>query len=94
MLTGDECTTVDWTIPFAVGGAGRPVDVQSEPPSGFCFVPGVVEVVVTATDDLGNSANCMFSVTVNQEGKLAHGPDLHVVIDLTSDLCRLVNSFF
>ncbi|PIK58909.1 hypothetical protein BSL78_04221 [Apostichopus japonicus] len=67
MLTGDECTTVDWTIPFAVGGAGRPVDVQSEPPSGFCFVPGVVEVVVTATDDLGNSANCMFSVTVNQE---------------------------
>lgn len=68
-LSGNACTIVDWTIPFAIGGGGRPVDVQSSPESGTCFVEGMVEVLVTAVDDINNSATCTFSVTVNQVGE-------------------------
>ena len=40
------------------------VEVVSSPASGSVFVPGETTVVCTAMDDIGNSSNCSFTVTV------------------------------
>jgi hypothetical protein len=43
------------------------VNVNCTPPSGATFQLGTTAVNCTATDDSGNTDNCAFNVTVNQE---------------------------
>ncbi len=50
--------------PSATDNSGS-VTVSASPMSGTFFPVGTTQVTVTATDDAGNSVQCMFNVTVN-----------------------------
>lgn len=54
---------VDYEVPATVNGIGT-VSVSADPPSGALFEIGTTEVVITATDEAGGLAECVFVVTV------------------------------
>lgn len=64
-LSAGQCTkTVTWSDPLATDNCGTPT-LSSSHTSGFAFPRGTTTVTYTATDRYGNTANCSFTVTVN-----------------------------
>ncbi|XP_071506901.1 hyalin-like [Diadema antillarum] len=63
VATGTTQATVSWTPPNATDEYGTPVVVASVEP-GSSFGLGSVAVEYTATDTVGNTAVCLFIVTV------------------------------
>ncbi|MDW8310671.1 MAG: Calx-beta domain-containing protein, partial [Verrucomicrobiales bacterium] len=59
-----RCTAVVNFKPVATDDCDTAPLVESSPPSGSAFAPGVTLVTVTATDHCGNQAQCTFTVTV------------------------------
>ena len=51
----------------AYGGCNSPLTLSSSPPSGSTFPIGTTTVTTTASDNCGDSTNCSFTVTVNQQ---------------------------
>lgn len=62
-IQGAAGQPVTFTAPVATGGAA-PVSVACTPASGTPFGAGTTPVACTATDAAGQSASCMFTVTV------------------------------
>ncbi len=58
----DPCVVVNFTTTASDNCPG--VVVVCNPPSGSCFPVGVTTVTCTATDTAGNTATCMFTVSV------------------------------
>ncbi len=58
----DPCVVVNFTTTASDNCPG--VVVVCNPPSGSCFPVGVTTVTCTATDASGNTATCMFTVSV------------------------------
>ena len=62
--SGDASAVVKWEDPAASDNCS--VTVACSPESGSAFPPGTTTVTCTATDPSGNTAVCMFTVTVNR----------------------------
>lgn len=56
---------VTWTMPAATDDCGSVTLSSNNYDPGDTFLPGVTTVVYTATDAVGNSSSCSFTVTVN-----------------------------
>ena len=61
----DSCMHVQWATPTAVDNCGTPTITGSIAP-GTCFGIGTKDVVYYAIDAKGNTAKCVFSITVNR----------------------------
>jgi len=61
--TGDGSAVVEFEVP-ATSECDDTVDVVCDPPSGSTFELGETVVTCTATDDLGNTSECTFTVIV------------------------------
>ncbi len=57
---------VIYPLPIASSSCGIITNLVCSPPSGSAFPIGATTVTCTATDSLGNSASCTFTVTVAQ----------------------------
>ncbi len=62
--TGQCSAVVDYPAPTASGGVA-PVTTSCSQPSGSSFPKRTMTVTCMATDSAGNTANCSFTVTVN-----------------------------
>jgi large repetitive protein len=61
--TADSCAIAMWTAPTATDNCSTPSVIGSHQ-SGACFPLGTTLVTYTATDSVGNTANCSFTVMV------------------------------
>ena len=93
--TQDSCAKVNWATPFATDNCGTPT-ITSNYSSTHCFPIGTTSVVYTAKDAKGNTATCVFSVTVNNpcyydsiKPRFYYCPPSIVVS--TQDTCAKVN---
>ena len=67
VTTNASCeTTVTWQVPVVSDNCGS-FTTTSNFQSGDVFPLGVTEIVYTATDNEGNTANCTFNVVVKNE---------------------------
>jgi hypothetical protein len=62
--TGPGGATVTYPAATATDLVDASVSITSSPAAGSTFPLGVTTIVVTATDDAGNTATCTFTVTV------------------------------
>lgn len=80
-----------WQTPLATDNCDSDLSVISAPASGTFLVAQVMPHIVTftATDDLGNSATCTFSVTVSDgtPPTLTNCPTLPIIEILPLDSC-------
>ena len=63
---GSGGANVNFPLPTASSSCGTITNIVCNPPSGFFFPIGTTTVTCTAYDSLGNSASCIFPVTVIQ----------------------------
>jgi HYR domain/GEVED domain/Domain of unknown function DUF11/Secretion system C-terminal sorting domain len=66
LTTTGTTANATWTAPTATDNCSTP-SVSSTYNSGFAFPIGVTAVTYTATDAKGNTAKCIFNVTVTQQ---------------------------
>lgn len=62
---GSGGTVVTWTEPTAVDLSGVANLIAQSHQSGSFFPVGMTEITYTYADNSGNSADCVFTVTVN-----------------------------
>jgi hypothetical protein len=70
-----------------------PVNVVATPPSGSTFPVGTTTVNATATDPSGNTANCSFTVTVNDNQPPVITCPSNIVVNNTTGQCSAVVNF-
>jgi HYR domain/Secretion system C-terminal sorting domain/Ricin-type beta-trefoil lectin domain-like len=63
LTTADTCMRAYWSAPIASDNCGT-VNLTSTHQSGMCFRIGTTDVVYVASDRKGNSARCVFAITV------------------------------
>ncbi len=63
--TGNSCSAIlSWNPPQAIDNCGADVNQISGLPSGSTFPLGITEISYVATDSIGNTDTCSFTITV------------------------------
>ena len=78
--TNGSSANVSWTPPTASDNCTNSPSLTSTHQPGSSFPIGSTTVIYTAMDNAGNSSNCSFTVTVNQQGG---GNDIDLELSLT-----------
>lgn len=64
-----DCVEVTWDEPIATDDSVTIIQGEPTFDPGFCFLEGVNSVLYTFMDPSGNTAMCIFDVTVRLAGK-------------------------
>lgn len=92
--TGMCTAAVSFTTPTATDNCGGTPTVSCDPASGTSFAKGTTTVTCTATDASTNSAQCTFTVTVNDcESPQITCPVVSPIQLLPGDVCPPVVTF-
>ncbi|XP_071489593.1 uncharacterized protein [Diadema antillarum] len=68
VLTDTTGGIITWTPPVATDNSGEPVDLQNIPSLPGTFFPvGTTVVVYSFADAVGNTAECTFTITIDQD---------------------------
>ncbi|WP_010232488.1 HYR domain-containing protein, partial [Gillisia marina] len=80
---------VNYSLPTASDNDGTPINVVlvSGPASGETFPVGTTTVTYSATDAAGNSAECSFDVTVNDNEDPIFDPVTNIEQNVDAGVC-------